>query len=44
MTEVTIGDQVIRGTLKEPAGGDPKQSAQFTTTRVMEDPKLTEEL
>jgi cell division protease FtsH len=43
VTEVTIGDQVIRGTLKEPAGSDPKQSAQFTTTRV-EDPKLTEEL
>jgi cell division protease FtsH len=43
VTEVTIGDQVIRGTLKEPAGGDPKQSTQFTTTKV-EDPKLTEEL
>jgi cell division protease FtsH len=43
VTEVTIGDQVIRGTLKEPAGSAPKQSAQFTTTRV-EDPKLTEEL
>jgi cell division protease FtsH len=43
VTEVTIGDQVIRGTLKEPAGGDPKQSAQFTTTKV-EDPKLTEDL
>ena len=33
----------IRGTLKEPAADDPKQSKQFTTTRV-EDPKLTEEL
>jgi len=43
VTEVTIGDQVIRGTLKEPAGSDPKQSTQFTTTKV-EDPKLTEEL
>jgi cell division protease FtsH len=43
VTEVTIGDQVIRGTLKAPAGGDSKQSAQFTTTKV-EDPKLTEEL
>ena len=42
VTEVTIGDQVIRGTLKESGGSDPKQSAQFTTTRVMEDPKLTE--
>src|SRR6185295_16975105 len=35
VTEVAIGDQVIRGTLKD---GKP-----FTTTRV-EDPKLTEEL
>jgi cell division protease FtsH len=43
VTEVTIGDQVIRGTLKDGAGSDPKQPAQFTTTRV-EDPKLTEEL
>ena len=43
VTEVTIGDQVIRGTLKEPAGSDPKQSTQFTTTKV-EDPKLAEEL
>jgi len=43
VTEVTIGDQVIRGTLKEPAGGAPKQSTQFTTAKV-EDPKLTEEL
>src|SRR5262245_64753725 len=34
--EVTIGDQVIRGTQK----GEPRQ---FTVTRV-EDPKLTEEL
>jgi cell division protease FtsH len=38
VAEVTIGDQVIRGTLKS---GDDKR--QFTTTRV-EDPKLTEEL
>jgi cell division protease FtsH len=36
VTEVTIGDQVIRGSVKE----DPKP---FTTTRV-EDPKLVEEL
>jgi len=41
--DVTITDQVIRGTLKQPASADPKQSKQFTTTRV-EDPKLTEEL
>jgi cell division protease FtsH len=38
VAEVTIGDQVIRGTLKQ---GDDKR--QFMTTRV-EDPKLTEEL
>jgi cell division protease FtsH len=36
VTEVTIGDQQIRGTLKQ-------ESKPFTTTRV-EDPKLTEEL
>ena len=41
--DVTITDQVIRGTLKQPASADAKQSKQFTTTRV-EDPKLTEEL
>ena len=41
--EVTVGDQLIRGTLKQPAPDDPKQSKQFTTTRV-DDPKLTEEL
>src|SRR6266540_4955219 len=39
IAEVTVGDTVIRGTLKS---GD-KTSKQFTTTRV-EDPKLTEEL
>jgi cell division protease FtsH len=43
VAEVTIADQVIRGTLKQPATDDPKKSQQFTTTRV-EDPKLTEEL
>jgi cell division protease FtsH len=37
VAEVTVGDHVIRGTLKS---GDDKR---FTTTRV-EDPKLTEEL
>jgi cell division protease FtsH len=37
VAEVTIGEQVIRGTLNQ---GDEKR---FTTTRV-EDPKLTEEL
>ena len=43
VAEVTIGEQTIRGTLKQPPGNDPKESKQFTTTRV-EDPKLTEEL
>jgi cell division protease FtsH len=38
VAEVTIGDQVVRGTLKS---RDDKR--QFSTTRV-EDPKLTEEL
>jgi cell division protease FtsH len=43
VAEVSIGDQQIRGALKQDAGADGKQSRQFTTTRV-EDPKLTEEL
>src|SRR5437762_7691488 len=44
VVDVTITEQVIRGTLKQPApAGDPKASTQFTTTRV-EDPKLIEEL
>jgi cell division protease FtsH len=43
IAEVTIGDQTIRGTLKQPLNNDPKQSKDFTTTRV-EDPKLVEEL
>jgi len=44
VAEVSIADQVIRGTLKQEApGSDGKPSKQFTTTRV-EDSKLTEEL
>jgi cell division protease FtsH len=43
VAEVSIGDQMLRGTLKQAPNGDAKQSKQFTTTRV-EDPKLTEEL
>ena len=43
VVDVVVGDQVIRGTLRQAAGADPKQSTQFTTTRV-DDPKLTEEL
>ena len=41
--EITVGVQVIRGTLKAPLPGDPTGSAQFTTTRV-EDPQLVQEL
>jgi cell division protease FtsH len=43
VADVTIGDQTIRGTLKQPPANDAKQSKEFTATRV-EDPKLTEEL
>ena len=39
IAEITIGDQTIRGTLKQ----DDGKGKQFQTTRV-EDPKLTEEL
>jgi cell division protease FtsH len=42
IAELTIGDQLVRGTLKDEAGSD-KASRQFTVTRV-EDPKLAEEL
>src|SRR5205823_6679695 len=34
VAEVTIGDQTIRGTLKQPPANDPKQGKEFTTTRV----------
>jgi cell division protease FtsH len=40
LAEVSVGEQLIRGTLKEAPEGQPKQ---FTTTRV-DDAKLTEEL
>src|SRR3990172_4684613 len=43
VVDVTIGEQMIHGTLKQPAANYPKQLKQFITTRV-EDPKLTEEL
>jgi cell division protease FtsH len=45
IAEVSLGDQVIRGTLKVevPTGTGGKQSKQFTVTRV-EDPKLIDEL
>src|SRR5882672_3613645 len=34
IAEVSVGDQMIRGTLKQPASNDPKASKQFATTRV----------
>ncbi|MEO8258424.1 MAG: ATP-dependent zinc metalloprotease FtsH [Acidobacteriota bacterium] len=43
IVEVTIGDQTIRGTLKQAAGADAKEAKSFAATRV-DDPKLTEEL
>src|SRR5437762_137822 len=43
VADVTVGEQTIRGTLKQAPANDPKGSKQFTTTRV-EDPKLVEEL
>jgi cell division protease FtsH len=43
VADVTIGDQLIRGTLKGAAAGDSSAPSTFTTARV-EDPKLTEEL
>src|SRR5712691_3628810 len=44
VAEVWVGDQMIRGTLKqEIATGDGKPTKQFSTTRV-EDAKLVEEL
>jgi len=39
VAEITVGDQLIRGTLKD----GPEKQRQFVVTRV-EDPKLTEEL
>jgi cell division protease FtsH len=43
VVDVTIGDQTIRGTLKQAPANDPKQGKDFSTTRV-EDAKLTEDL
>jgi cell division protease FtsH len=43
VAEITVGEQAIRGTLKAPLPSDPKQSKQFTTTRI-DDPKLVEDL
>jgi cell division protease FtsH len=41
--EVTISEQTMHGTLKQPPSNDSKQSKEFTTTRV-DDPKLVEDL
>jgi cell division protease FtsH len=43
VAEVVVGDQLVRGTLKQAVTKDSKQSDKFTTTRI-EDPKLAEEL
>ena len=43
VTEVIVGEQTIRGTLKEPIANGTRQTKDFTATRV-DDPKLTEEL
>ena len=43
IAEVFIGEQTIRGTLKQAPGSDPKHPKTFNTMRV-EDPKLAEEL
>jgi cell division protease FtsH len=42
IAELTVGEQTIRGTLKQPPANDPA-AGTFTTTRI-EDPKLIEEL
>ena len=43
VADATISEQTIRGTLKQAPASDPKQSKDFTVTRV-DDPKLTEDL
>jgi cell division protease FtsH len=43
VAKVVVGEQIIHGTLKEPAAADSKLGKEFTTTRI-DDPKLTEEL
>jgi len=43
VVEVTVGEQTITGTLKQPRGEGRRASTAFTTTRI-EDPKLVEEL
>lgn len=43
VADVVVGEQAIRGTLKEPVANGNRTTKDFTTTRV-DDPKLTEEL
>ena len=43
VTEVVVGEQTVRGTLKQPVASGTRQTKDFTATRV-DDPKLTEEL
>ena len=43
VAEVTVGDTIISGRLKQPRGEGRTASTQFTSTRI-EDPKLVEEL
>jgi len=43
VAEVVVGEQTIRGELKDPFPGDAKATKQFATTRI-DDPKLAEEL
>jgi cell division protease FtsH len=43
VAEVTVGDTIVSGRLKQPRGEGRNASTQFTTTRI-EDPKLVEEL
>ncbi|MFN7985013.1 MAG: ATP-dependent zinc metalloprotease FtsH [Vicinamibacterales bacterium] len=43
VSEVVVGEQNVRGTLKQAVPNGNRQTKEFTATRV-EDPKLTEEL
>ena len=43
ITDVVVGEQTVRGTLKQPVANGTRQTKEFTATRV-DDPKLTEEL
>jgi cell division protease FtsH len=43
VAEVTVGDTIVSGRLKQPRGEGRTASTQFTSTRI-EDPKLVEEL